>query len=376
MREYYKPLDALRGLLALAVVFFHAEWASIWTTNPFVENGYLAVDVFFCLSGFLMFRLYGAMSTAKEGRDFLIKRFARLYPLHLFTFVATFLYISLRLIVHKAGVPILDPGEAVPFSIESSDNIYSILSNLTLFHSMGVHSALSFNGPSWSISVEFYTYIVFAALVMFIPLKKPAHFVLVILTGVFICTGLAFVKPNLDITYDLGFFRCLAGFASGIVACWIFINSKIMFNSISVIAASVFELSICVVFIMWFCLAKGLMTFTIAPVMMALVIIFAHGKGKISSLLSLAPFQYLGKISYSVYLNHSLIIIFMGVIITLVFGSYDAMSPMMGEIASVIYIALTLTSSHITYHLVEKPSAKFLRKQLSKPSRRINGKLS
>jgi len=361
MQEYYKPLDAIRGLLALAVAFYHCEWVSIWTVNSFVENGYLAVDVFFCLSGFLMFRLYSEMSSMNEGHGFLVKRFARIYPLHLFTLIAMLLFILVRFIAIKLGAVGLDEGEVLPLSLAAPDNIYSFFSNVALLQSMGLHDHLSFIHPAWSISVEFYTYIVFAALVIFFPIKKTLHFIIIAATGVGIYAALAMVKPDLDITYDYGFFRCLAGFASGIIACWLFVQSKPLFERLSHRASSIIEAIIAIVFIAWFCLVDGALTFTIAPMMTALIIIFAHGKGSLSSIMSLAPFQYLGKISYSVYLNHFLIVNVMGLVSQRVFGGYETMGVVTSELTSLVYLGLILISSHITYHIVEKPSAKYLR---------------
>src|SRR6478672_10331259 len=76
-------LDGLRGLAALLVVFYHIEWPNHLTNNNFVGNGYLAVDLFFILSGFVIFQNYAIrISSINDFRNFICLRFFRVYPLH------------------------------------------------------------------------------------------------------------------------------------------------------------------------------------------------------------------------------------------------------------------------------------------------------
>lgn len=360
-REYYKSLDAIRGLLALSVVFFHAEWASLLTSNDFSRNGYLAVDVFFCLSGFLMFKLYGSMSSISDVRDFMAKRFARIYPLHLFTLLLMFLYSAMRLGAHKAGIPVIDPGEAIPFSAQSTDNALTFLSNLALTQSMGLHDNLSFNGPAWSISVEFYTYVIFAVVVILTPITKARHVACVGFSGLLIYIGLAVIRPSLDITYDFGFFRCLAGFAAGIVAASVFTWSKPIAAKLSKVSATLIEILVALIFITWFCSVSGRATLTIAPFMIALILVFAHGRGLLSAVMNIGIFQYIGKISYSVYLNHALVLIVVNLFISKGLGGIDNVSSNLGEFISFAYITVVIASSHITYHVIEKPASNLIR---------------
>ena len=365
-QEYYKPLDAIRGFLALAVVFYHARWGGFLSTNAFAENGYLAVDVFFCLSGFLMFILYRSMSSREDVKSFMIKRFARLYPLHLFTLFGMLLYTLARLIAYKSGLPVLGPDEAVPFTSGAHETFGSLLSNLTLTQGLGVHDKLSFNGPSWSISTEFYTYIVFATGVVALPIKKAWHLAVIIAATAVIYFGLSLLRPNLDVTYDLGFLRCLAGFGAGITAAAVFKSTRSFFAARSKSSATLIELSIVVIFIAWFCTAKGAATFFAAPIMILLILTFANDRGWASDFMNLPIFQYLGKVSYSVYLNHSLVLVCLDMVISRLPGGREALSSFAGDMLSVVYLALVLISSHITYHLIEKPSGKFIRARLLK----------
>ena len=72
-------LTGLRGIAALWVVFFHLEYGS---AIPIIEKGYLGVDIFFILSGFILMHAYSGPKSNKFGYTRFIKaRIARVYPL-------------------------------------------------------------------------------------------------------------------------------------------------------------------------------------------------------------------------------------------------------------------------------------------------------
>lgn len=366
-QEYYKPLDAIRGILALAVVFYHAQWGGFLSSNAFAQNGYLAVDTFFCLSGFLMFILYRTLSTGGDVKTFMIKRFARLYPLHFFTLIMALLYAAARLIAHKAGLPVFEEGEVLPLTSESHENLRTFLSNLTLTQGMGFHDRLSYNGPSWSISTEFYTYILFAILMVFLPIKKAWHFGLVGLVSAAIYFSLSEIRPKMDISYDFGFLRCVAGFGAGIITAGIFQRTRSFFNKQTKPSATLIELVAATAFLLWFCLSEGKTTFLAALFMIPLILTFANDRGLVSSIMNLPIFQYLGRISYSVYLNHALIAVVLDVVVAKVLGGRETLSPLVGDMMSLLYLAIVLVCSHITYNLIEKPCGRFLRAHWIKP---------
>ena len=296
----------------------------------------------------------------------MIKRFARLYPLHFFTLIVGLLYAVARLIAHKAGLPLLEAGEAIPLTADSHENLGTFLSNLTLTQGLGLHDRLSYNGPSWSISTEFFTYIIFAAVMIVLPIKKTWHFVVIGSLSALIYFGLSVIRPNLDITYDLGLIRCFGGFGAGIVAAAIFQKTRSFYAGQSKLTATAIELLVTVTFLIWFCLADAKATFLVAPFMILLIITFANDRGALSSVMNLPIFQYLGKISYSVYLNHALIAVVLDVVIAQLLGGQDALSPLVGDMMTLIYLAIVLVTSHITYHMIEKPVGTFLRTRLLK----------
>lgn len=81
-KQHFLVLDGLRGIAALAVVLFHfMEWIIIDPRNNFIGHGFLAVDFFFCLSGFVMAYAYDEKIKFIGLRRFLLTRLIRLHPL-------------------------------------------------------------------------------------------------------------------------------------------------------------------------------------------------------------------------------------------------------------------------------------------------------
>ncbi len=167
MNARLASLDILRGLAAFAIVLQH-WWQHFRTLPdapevaisalpaasilyPFYSSGARAVPFFFCLSGFMFFWLYSERIANREVklRHFLLLRISRLYPLHLVTLIATLvLQLAFFVIFQKEFV-------------YTHNDSYHIALNLSLTHYWGFEKGYSFNGPSWSISIEFALYILF-----------------------------------------------------------------------------------------------------------------------------------------------------------------------------------------------------------------------
>ena len=80
-KRHFHVLDGLRGIAALSVVVFHfMEWIYPIETN-FIGYGFLAVDFFFCLSGFVIAYAYDTRISKMGIRSFFISRLIRLHPL-------------------------------------------------------------------------------------------------------------------------------------------------------------------------------------------------------------------------------------------------------------------------------------------------------
>ena len=153
-----RALTGLRAYAALWVVLFHLRHVlQPLLPEPLFEfcaRGYLGVDLFFVLSGFVIaYRYGGHIGDGRAYRVYLIRRLGRIYPLHLATLLAL------------VAAATLGRGTA----IDISGSAYYVLDerlayNLMLVHAWGLTNEASWNIPSWSISVEWFAYLVFPLL--------------------------------------------------------------------------------------------------------------------------------------------------------------------------------------------------------------------
>lgn len=170
-------LDVMRGLAAMSVVLWHWQHFFFNGTTPgsieaarlpfydwlfpFYERGWLGVDFFFALSGFVFHWLYSARvaSGAVHAREFALLRFSRLYPLHLVTLliVAAGQYWSFR--------------ETGSFYVDPYNDLRHFLLNLAFASSWGLEQGHSFNASVWSVSVEVLLYALFFVACRKVPLR-------------------------------------------------------------------------------------------------------------------------------------------------------------------------------------------------------------
>ena len=366
--QYFVALDGFRGILAVMIAVYHTMWMTHLNSSAFFTNGPVLVDMFFVFSGFLMFTLYdGKIENGAQSRDFIKRRIARIYPLHFFMLMVALLYAFARIIAHFVGIATYDAGEILPFQAGASETLGSFFSNLTMTHSMGLHNSLSYNMPSWTVSVEFWAYFVFVGMLLWLRPKKGWHFgVLAALIGLNYY-ALSMVKPDINFNYDLGFFRCLGGFFTGVVTAYLYRRARPKFNTLKTKLAdkkffalsSVFEvivLSIMTGFVIYF---PGKWQFFIGPVACLFVFGFAFDSGIVSRLLARKPFRYLAKISYSVYMVHILVSLFFSIFAEKVMprlgGDLWNASQIPGDLLLIPYLFLVIVFAHFTFKLVEMP---------------------
>jgi len=157
-RQRFAVLDSFRGLFALCVVVFHMRYTGSFTELDIFRGSYHFVEFFFVLSGFVMAHGYGARP-GLTLKSFASSRFWRLVPLHV-VMLAVFLVLELgKLLAVRGGVGL----HSAPFTGPTAP--LEVLPNLFLVHAwLPWTDRMSFNFPSWSISIEFYVYLVFYGL--------------------------------------------------------------------------------------------------------------------------------------------------------------------------------------------------------------------
>jgi peptidoglycan/LPS O-acetylase OafA/YrhL len=360
--KYLSNLTPLRGIAAIWVIVFHFQVVVIQFILPeqtkIVAKGYLMVDLFFIMSGFIICHVYQqsfqAGLTSGNFRRFIVARFARIYPLHFFTLI----FLIILIAVTKSWSPIDDP-KAIP-------------ANIFLVHSFEINKVFTWNIPSWSISSEWWAYMVFPILIIFIYRGKKLA---ISILGLFVVTAYiaimfwvprhdpfdptAVVPHNLDSTFDYGFLRGLAGFVSGMILYKVYeagIWNKFFRNDFA---------ALLLILITIVCLHYGINDGFYIILFIALVYAFAVNNGKLHLLCNYRFTQYLGKISYSIYLSSMFLFQwFLFGVIKLPGVKYKEHSSSAGFWTGLGYclafLIIHIGISSITYYTIEKPCRKYI----------------
>ena len=316
------------------------EWPlDAWT--PFFVRGYLWVDFFFILSGFVLAHVHGDEFRKRFAwrtyAAFLKRRLDRIYPLHF--------------VVLLAWAPIVLAQHFVGHSREDALSLAgTFVSNLLLIQAWGIHDVLSWNRPAWSISAEWAAYLSFPVVVWLIGMTRPiAAFVLVALAWV----GLDILvmqqeHRSLNLSYDFGVLRCLTVFALGV---GVYRTYRSIENSeLGSLAGSDVSCGLAVLAVV--AAIHGLTNESIIlPLFAWLTLAFALNVGPASRLLSWSPLRWLGRVSYSIYLIHWPIIMSLDLVISKV-APHDRVLPVVGMAVALI---ATLVVARYTYRYVEVP---------------------
>lgn len=338
-------LTGLRALAAWWVVLFHSGYMLLPLSRSLfrlTRTGYLGVDVFFVLSGFVI--AYNYMdSTTRRGwerwREFFCMRFARLYPVHVFTLlISLLLYLSVRMAALHTGKDF------------SGWTVKSFAENVFMVHAWVPHPQDSWNNASWSVSSEWFAYLVFP-LIVFAGIRRiPSRLCLV--SAILAATAPAVIAWAYS---DVSFFcliEVLFEFAAG---CMVYVSFKKLTNHSTVrntagglvlagavawLALNAFEIPV-----------GARWTVSLFPL---LVIYLAISTGIVRRIMCSRLFVYWGKVSYSLYMTHN---------ITLWLLKYSL--PEHHDLADIarygIYLLAIAGVAALTYHVVEEPARKWLR---------------
>ena len=306
----FRVLDSWRGVCALFVALYHLNVLSDIYSLGLVRNAYLFVDFFFVLSGFVITHSYAdRLGTVQEVAAFTIRRFARIWPLHAVVLLAFIAAECLKAALASRGQLI---PESAPFS--GATSVSSIFTNVFLVQSLGIEHQLTWNKPSWSISAEFFTYIIFAAVVfagkkIFRPRSFAPEVLLVFLVALSVMLLVSFAKHDIDATFDLGLFRCLYGFGIGHLTFLLWRRVLQIDRSFWGLPRGSLEFAVVAIVILFVSFVGGTRYAFVAPLVFATAVLtFAAEKGAVSRLMQSDAVEWLGRISYSIYMLHALVI--------------------------------------------------------------------
>lgn len=330
-------LTGLRGVAALWVLIYHLPHERYaepinWLVTAIGAAGHLGVELFFVLSGFVISLNYAHArlhSSVKLYGTFLLKRLARIYPVHI-VMLAAFAFTLLAFDVAGAQ-----------FISDKHSRAVDLWQSILLIHAWETPLAFPWNGPSWSISAEWGAYLFFPALSLVICRIRHALVATLLIALLFALLFHAQMQYSyFDVQVTAA--RLFGCFTVGCLLHRLFVfGIRLRYAGPAlcclIVGANAFEISH--------------RAFAAAPIfapLCAVVVLGLASGGKAAKILALPCAQYLGRISYSLYMVH--------VFIMHMVRALD-LSP---HVAIVTTIGASLGAAHLLYYYVEEPARKKL----------------
>lgn len=365
-----KSFEGSRGVAALLVALFHLKLFA--GQIALIRNGYLLVDLFFVMSGFLMCLLYcNRLQRPAAVAPFLVRRFGRLFPLLLFATVAYVLALNLKTVLRNLAVASghlasqADPAMLAYVWPTRAE----VVSTLTLTHGMGLFDYLILNPVSWSISVEFYAYVMFAVLCMLF--RARLRVVMFLVLGVAAALVVAWTSivwrdclssgACLDVTHDFGFARCIAAFMLGTLMVHLrqYLDGKggavrdaVDSTPLQMLLLALLGAGFVLVEV------RPALGFAFPPLYAALILSLSRDRGALSCWLARRPFQMLGERSYSIYMLHPVLLLAMEPLLRRSHGTLANLALM------AVYVVVLVYVSGRTLAWVEQPGRDWFNRQV------------
>ena len=294
--HHFAALDGYRFVAALFVVLYHydAEFGIGFSRlSPAVVRLNAFVDFFFILSGFVIAVAYrNRMVDEADYFRFLKARVARLYPLHLLTLAGSISLLGVAAVTgQKPNHPEILGLSALP-------------ANLMLIHAWGLIDHPSFNAVSWSISAEWFCYLL--APLVFLSLRRLPAIVNLALPVVFVLAMVAARRaaglgPWTEAAYDFGAFRALPAFFLGALIAFQIERIAAAFPSNALIAPASFVAALAALHFQ----ANEIVVAAAFALCIAGSAVRALHRGR--DPMASAPMQALGGVSYTLYMTHYLL---------------------------------------------------------------------
>lgn len=348
-RQHFPALDGLRGVAALAVVVFHFMEMVIGDySHLFIGHGWLAVDFFFCLSGFVIGYAYDDRIGSMGLLAFAKVRLIRLHPMVVFGSV-------LGLIALYA-----DPFRATPLGLSPGQVSLIFLASVFLipYPAMQERSfcLFSLNSPAWSLFWEYIANIVYALFLC--RLGRRGLIVATIVAAAILC-GVGYTQGNLwagfnGETFWVGAARVNFSFLAGLLVyrSRFMIRTKLGFTAPAVL----------ILLALMTPYAKGGWIREAAVIMLAFPFLVMLGAGVTLNERSKRFCKLAGDISYPLYTTHYAVIY--------AFGNYvDSRHPATTELSIVIVtgVVVTVAFAYLVMRCYDIPLRAYLAR--AKPAR-------
>lgn len=341
-RPEIHSLTGLRAVAALWVLGYHLRppLRELFSGCParFLADGYLGVDIFFVLSGFILALNYGGrIRSPRDYGTFVGYRVARIYPLHLFTLL------GLLILAESSGLLGFGVNDPQRFALD-----YHLPLHLLMIHAWGFEESLRFNLPSWSISAEFFAYLLFP-LVWWLACRTDRRTTLGLAAaacafGSVLVLRTAFGYPDLHVATHHALVRVSGAFLAGVLVYRLFALRRETSPPSPWIAAAGLGI---VVAVAWSPLADWLMPLAAS----LLIYLLACGGGPVARPLESGPFLWLGRISFSIYLVHLPVFSLLGRILP----REPEMDGMLKAGVLGVYVLTAIATAAACYYTIEVP---------------------
>ncbi|MGO4893899.1 acyltransferase family protein [Flavobacterium sp. W21_SRS_FM6] len=343
-------LTSIRGIAAIWVILYHflipfnRDVACVSCSVTMLERSYLAVDLFFVLSGYILALVYA--KTFDENNNvptyfrFIKARIARIYPLHLFCLLIFVLWQLIMLLT------------VTDHTLNSRNNSETFFYNIFLIHAWGTWNDVSWNYPSWSISAEFFAYLTFPIMLAVIRFHKVIKSLVLLIS-----ITLILIYPHLhELTIGNGqaIYRCLIGFYLGVAGYLLFKTIKLSYLKTTFIQYSLLLLIVLLVFsevsdswvmLLWF----------------PLIFSLSNDQGGLAELLKNKFLHFLGVVSYSIYLIHVIVMMVYRDLRVHFFNAPPSLGLIMESILMLSLVIITVVLSKYTYTYVESKYRKLIK---------------
>jgi peptidoglycan/LPS O-acetylase OafA/YrhL len=363
-----EELESIRGVAAVLVVLFHMPAWNAWLTEVrFIRNSYYMVDLFFVLSGFVMNLNYGdRLHSVSDLARFQFLRFGRLYPVHLLFLLLAVLTAALGWIAATA-FGLHNPNG----SSFRGATFATFVEQLLLIHSLGFFNiAHPFNLPSWSISVEFYTYLVFGllCLISLRTLRLSAFVAIAGLAVALLCFGGEITSNFSEIL------QCLGGYFLGcLVASIVTRHTQLLPRGSSFTAVA----AMCLFLYLKRAPRFDVLIFFLSAALIIAVVCSYDDFFK--GLLRCKSLKFFGLISYSIYMSHTFVLWVCNQSVRVVLGRPESIvdgvsTPQLTFWAACLWYAIalgaTIILSAVVFKCVEDPfrlkSKEFARRYMTR----------
>lgn len=355
-------LTGLRAIAALWVVLYHYRFDILvllpWTrwAEPIMAAGFLGVEVFFVLSGFIIAYNYAEQLRAPSWSGYvkyLYLRLARIYPVHLVTLLlVSALYVG-------AAVIGINP-ESRP-----DGGALGYVSNLVLLQGLPP-GQMAWNGPAWTITYEWIAYLAFPLFAMaLVHLRSRAKLLMLAATALLIegigLSIFAGLGVELTISHAPGLLRIFGAFTAGVAIFGLYRSGAAARGSWDVMT---FTIGIVVLSLIFVCADLNISVFTLLPLIVVGIFGLSRVSGFLSKVMASRVAVYAGTISYSLYMTHILALVLLHRALP---SESLATVPWWVRVVMVgSYLLFALCAAAAMYHIVERPARTWMKARVSR----------